>query len=641
MTELRSNRRVSRERILVLAGVIALLFIVYLGYLFSLQIIDGYIYAMRAEQVTRRSTVIPAPRGQIFDRNYDSPLVTNVDSFAIEINPASIPRDSHEELFERIADALDISVSRIHQRIPARRYNVYQWVEIDTAVPFEIVAYLAENTERYPGVRWRNSPVRQYTMANSLAHTLGYVGQITTEELQVLYNRGYTANSLLGKAGIEQQYDEMLRGEQGRRFLKVDARGREVGEGELEPIIPELGENLVLTIDRRIQELAERTLGKRTGSVVALRPHSGEILAMASYPYYDPNIFFERGRTESFQSLSIDARAPFLNRVIQSAAVPASTFKMIMTAAVLEEEAFPLDQPVTCRGSLRFGNRTFNCWMEYGHGPLTLFDGLAQSCNVFFYTMGGDHLGEEVIIDYAKQFGFGERTGIDLPGEVPGLVPTPEWKQARFGSRWVGGDTVNLSIGQGFIEVTPLQLANALAMVVNNGVIYRPHVLREVRDQETGQIIHRVEPEVLRTADISAETFVQLRKALRRAVAEGTARPVITTRAVDIAGKTGTGETGRPDELHSWFVSYGPYDAGDPKDKVVLAVMVDGSNEWEWWAPRASNVIMHGIFTGESYEESLHSLGLSWWLRAEQEQEEPEVPEEEYQQQHESFELES
>ncbi len=634
------NRRVPRERILVLAALICVLVFVYLGYLFSLQIIDGYIYAMRAEQVTRRSTVIPAPRGQIYDRHYESPLVTNVDSFVVEVNPANIPRGSHEEVFERLARTLDVSVSRIAQRIPPRRYNTYQAVEIDTAVPFETIAYLAENIERYPGVNWRNTPVRQYTRTNSLAHTLGFVGQITTEELQVLYNRGYDARSILGKAGIEQYYDEMLRGEDGRRFLKVDARGRQVGEADLDPIEPELGENLVLTIDSRIQKLAERALGKRTGSVVALRPHTGEVLAMASYPYYDPNIFFERGRAESFQSLSADARAPFLNRAIQSAAVPASSFKKIMTAAVLEEEAFSPDQTVTCRGSRRFGNRTFNCWLEYGHGSLNLKEALAQSCNVFFYTMGYEYLGEDIIVDYAKQFGFGERTGIDLPGEVPGLVPTPEWKQARFGSRWVGGDTINLSIGQGFIEVTPLQLANAMAMIVNDGVIYRPHVLREVRDQETGQLIHSVEPEVLRTSDISAETFKELRQALRGAVAEGTPRPVITTRAVEIAGKTGTGETGRPDELHSWFVSYGPFGADDPEDKVVLVVMVDGANEWEWWAPRASNVIMHGIFSGETYEESLSSLGLSWWLRAEQEEETPEVPAEEYQEQQEGFEIE-
>lgn len=640
MTESPNNRRIPRERIIAFGGVIALLVVLYLGYLFSLQIIDGYIYALRAEQVTRRSSLIPAPRGQVFDRHYDTPLVTNVDSFVVEINPANIPRGMHDEVFQRVAEALDIPPSRLEQRIPPRRYNTYQAVEVDTAVSFETISYIAENNERYPGVSWRNTPVRQYTMTNSLAHTLGYVGQITTEELQVLYNRGYTANSILGKAGIEQQYDEMLRGEDGRRFLKVDARGREVGETELDPIEPELGESLVLTIDRHIQKLAERTLGNRTGSVVALRPHTGEILAMASYPYYDPNLFLDRGRSESFRSLSIDARAPFLNRAIQSAAVPASTFKMIMTAAVLEEDAFPTDQTVTCRGSRRFGNRTFNCWQEYGHGALTLPEALAQSCNVFYYTMGHDYLGEDIIIDYAKQFGFGERTGIDLPGEVPGLVPTPEWKQARFGSPWVGGDTINLSIGQGFIEVTPLQLANAMAMVVNDGVIYRPHVLSEVRDQETGQIIHNVQPEVLRTADISSETFSKLREGLRGAVEHGTPRPVITTRAVDLAGKTGTGETGRPDELHSWFVSYGPYNAEDPEDKVVLVVMVDGANEWEWWAPRASNVIMHGIFTGQTYEESLNSLGLSWWLRAEEQDQPPDVPEEEYQQQQEGFELE-
>jgi penicillin-binding protein 2 len=608
-----SENPVSRVRVMTLVGAIIVLCIVYLGYLFSLQIIDGYIYSMRAEQVTRRSVVIPAQRGQVYDRHYDTPIVTNTDSFAVEINPALIPRGEHDRVFSLVADLLQIPEREITRKIPENRYNVYQAIEIASGVSFETVVYLAERIDQYPGVSWQSKPIRLYPYGSSMSHIIGYVGDITPEELQILFNRGYTAGSVVGKSGIEHQYDGLLRGRDGREFRRVDATGRRVGGPETEIVPPESGTNLVLTLDRKIQELAEKALGARIGSAVVLKPSTGEILALVSYPRFDPNIFQERDRTARFRSLSQDPRSPFLNRVIQSSAVPASSFKIVMTAAVLEEKVFSQSATVRCTGSKRFGNRVFNCWLGYGHGPLNIFDGLAQSCNVFFYTMGAEYLGERVIIDYAREFGFGEVTGIDLSGEIRGLVPDPEWKLRVFNTPWVGGDTVNLSIGQGFIEVTPLQMANMVAMIVNDGVVYRPHVLKEMRDPVSGQVLQRIEPEVLRTSDITPETFRDVRAAMRGVVTDGTAEVVITTSAVEVAGKTGTGETGREDDLHSWFVAFAPYDA-PVEEQVVIVVMVDGSNEWEWWAPKAANIILHGIFTGQNYEDTIRSLRPLWYL---------------------------
>ncbi len=605
---------VSRIRMVALLVFFIMMFLLYIGYLFSLQIVDGYFYSMRSEQVTQRSSVIPAVRGQIFDRHYDEPLVVNVDSFAVYINPFNIPRGEHDAVFERLASFLSISAAEIHRRVPTSRYGVYQPIEIQGGVPYDRITGLAERIDAFPGVFWESKPVRRYVNGDSMAHILGYVGDITPEELQVLYNRGYTANSVLGKSGIEQQYDQLLRGADGRRFRMVDARGRQVGEGSRDDIPPELGNNLVLTIDRTIQQLSEKALGERIGSVVVLRPHTGEVLALVSYPRYDANVFSTTDRSRAFSQLSVDRRAPFLNRAIQSSASPASSFKVVMTAALLEEKTFSPTQTINCTGSRAYGNRVFNCHVSYGHGSLNLYQGLAQSCNIYYYTVGTDYLGERNIINYARRLGLGQRSGIDLPGEVAGLVPSPEWKVDTFQTPWVGGDTVNLSIGQGFIEATSLQMANMVAMIVNDGVLYRPHILKQVRNPITGQIIHEIEPEVAQTAEMSRETFEETRRAMREVITNGTANVVITTRAVEVAGKTGTGQTGVEERLHSWFVAYAPYNSQNPEDQVVVVVMVDAANDWEWWAPKAANIIIHGILTNQDFEHTIRSLRPLWYL---------------------------
>ncbi|NBF40984.1 MAG: penicillin-binding protein 2 [Spirochaetes bacterium] len=600
---------VSRPRVLALGVLITALFIGYAGYLFSMQIVDNYIYSARAERVKRRAMVIPAQRGEIYDRNYDTPLVTNTDSFAVHVNPAEIPAGQHEETFARVADYLGVPVARIREKIPSETYNVYRPVEVQSGVSFRKVTYLAEHARRYPGVTWQSKPTRYYTEGEDLAHVLGYVGDITPEELQVLFNRGYTANSVLGKSGVEQQYDELLRGEPGRSFRTVDASGRLVEANGRDDIPPVLGDNLVLTIDRDIQRLTAEALGDRIGSAVVLKPATGEVLAMVSYPSFDPNRFYGEGGSRAFRQVSLSPNSPFLNRAIQSASPPASTWKILMTTAVIEEEVFGLDETVNATGTYVLGNRVFNDWRETGFGHLNIFGGLANSSNVFFWTMGVEYLGVERIVDYANAFGFGTETGIDLPGEVSGTLPSPEWKRRQFNAPWVGGDTANMSIGQGFLTVTPLQLANMVAMIVNDGVVYRPHVLSEVRDQVSGEVLRTVEPEVLHTMDARQSTFDNVKRAMRGVITDGTAEVVITTPAVEAAGKTGTSQVaGKEENWHSWFVAYAPYETSDPEERVVVVVMVDAENEWEWWAPKAANVILHGIFTESSFQESVAGL---------------------------------
>ncbi|MDA3940736.1 MAG: penicillin-binding protein 2, partial [Spirochaetia bacterium] len=478
-------------------------------------------------------------------------------------------------------------------------------------VPLTIINIIAEKIEDFKGVTWISKPIRSYLKKGSISHVLGFVGDITSEEFQILYNSGYDINSVVGKSGIEKYYDQILRGADGFHYKTVDVQGRKIQNVQLEDKLPENGNDLILTIDSTIQTLAEEALGERIGSVVVLKPSTGEVLALVSYPWFNPNNFYDDQSSFTFRDAALDTRHPFLNRTIQSTYEPASTFKVILTTANLEEKLFPVDKTINCEGSVWFGNREFNCHVPEGHGKLILHEALEQSCNVYFYTLGYKYLGVDIISDYARRFGLGTYTGIDLPGEISGLVPTPEWKERIYNTKWVGGDTVNMSIGQGFLNATPIQMANLVAMIVNEGVIYKPHILKEIRDSITGTVLEEKTPEILHTASIHNRTYKSIQEYMRGVITDGTSKVVITTEAVDVAGKTGTGEVGLEDSWNAWFVSYGPYDAL-PEDQVVVVTMVEAVNDWEWWAIRAANIIYQGIFAKETYDEAIDSLRWGW-----------------------------
>lgn len=605
----------ARGRLLFLIVLTGLVVLIFSAYLFSLQVINQVFYQNKARQVSSRIIELPAQRGEIFDRFYNSPVVTNIPSFALDIIPGGMSDEELQRTLEKTAALLGIAAEDLSAKIYGDFRRQYQPIELRDAVPYDIIVKIAENIEDYPGISWHSKPIRNYIYNETLSHVTGYVGTITSEELQVLYNQGYSYNSTIGKSGIERQYDTILRGSDGRSFQTVDVKGRSLALGSDQDIPPQNGNHLVLTIDRSLQELCQKALGPRIGSVVALKPHTGEVLALVSYPNFDPNIFYEDVRGEKYRAYSRDPRFPFINRAIQSGYAPASTFKVLISAAVLQEKAFDPDKKINCTGRVYFGDRYFHCHKKTGHGPLNLEEALAQSCNVYFWTVGTEYLGIENIKRYAEDFGLGRKTGIDLIGESRGLVPSPQWKEQVYHSPWLGGDTMNISIGQGALNVTPLQMANLVAMIVNDGTIYRPHLLKEIRDPVTGEVLSRTEPEVLHQSRLmEPETFRKLREAMRGVITEGTARWVITTQAVEIAAKTGTGQVGREDQFSSWFVSYGPYGAA-PEETIVLVVNVEGTNKWEWWAPKAADMIFQGYFAEQSYEEVLNEFRNVWYLR--------------------------
>ena len=609
-----NGERQARTRAIALAVFVSAVFLILLSQLFFLQVIRGWEYKRQARAVTRREISIPAQRGEIYDRNNDYPLVVNQESFAVDLMPAEVPAAARAELFGRLASVLGLTAAEVQKRVPPRYYHLYQPIEIKGGVAFDTIAFLAEHIRDFPGVTWHNKPIRNYLVPGSLSHLLGYVGDITREEIQVLFNQGYAYGSVLGKSGVEKQYDLLLRGRDGKRFQMVDVREKYLAKRPEEDIPPEPGQNLVLTVDRHLQTLCEKALGRRIGSAVVLKPATGEVLALVSYPFFDPNAFFTEQAAGEFSRLSLDPSFPFLNRAIQSVYPPASAFKMVVSTALVEEEAFPLTRKVVCTGQIAYGDRIFRCHArKTGHGALDFFGGLAQSCDVYFYTVG-DVLGVERLAYYAADFGLGRPTGIDLPGEVGGFVPTPDWKEKVHHLKWLGGDTLNMSIGQGFLSISPLQMANIVALIANEGKVYRPHLLAQVRDAVSGAVRQRTAPQLLHASAIRKDTFHTIQEAMRRVVTEGTANVVITTKAVEVAGKTGTGEAGYEDRWHSWFAAYAPFRTDRPEEQVVVVVMVEAENEWEWWAPKAADVIFQGIFARQSFEESVETLRPWWYL---------------------------
>jgi penicillin-binding protein 2 len=602
----------SEKRIGLLRIFFAAVVLIYSLRLFNMQILSGDQYRSHAQDISRRTVVLPSQRGEIFDRSFTQPLALNADSFAVNIVPAEIPRGRVSELIADVAEILEIPAAEIEAKVPARYYHLYQPVEVAANVPYRVIASLAERKDALPGVSWNSKPVRNYVDLGSLSHIVGYVGDITRDELTQLYNQGYQQGDVIGKSGIERQYDVLLKGKDGSETRTVDVRGRGVS-GERERTPPQMGKNLVLTIDRRIQTLAEQALGERIGAVLVMRP-TGEVLALVSYPWYDPNIF-PRNERSVYQALVDDPNKPFINRVIQSSYPPASTFKVVMTTGILAEKAFPPEQTVLCPGEIDYGNRQWRCHVRRpGHGRMNLRRAMAQSCDIYYWTVGRDNLTAEGIVSYARDYGFGSVTGIDLPGEIEGFVPTPQWKTRRFHERWQGGDTMNMAIGQGYTLVTPIQMANMVAMVVNNGKIYRPYILKEVRDPISGAIEQRTLPSLIHESDIDAQIFETVRRDMRGVISEGTAQFPLNIRTVEIAGKTGTGEVGLQDRWHSWFAAYAPYTSNNPEEQIIVSVIVEAVNPWEWWAPYASAIIFQGIFANQEYDDAVQSLGLRYLI---------------------------
>jgi penicillin-binding protein 2 len=562
-----------RNQIFVFVAVIifSLLFV----RLWYLQLIKEQEFRLLSENNRIRLIKIPAARGMIMDR-HGKVLVDNRPSFNVMVTPEDV--DDFQGVTRQLSQFLNCSPEEIVRTLKDGDRPPFQPVAIKKDISWRELSLVKTHRLDLPGVEVQIEPIRTYPYTNTAAHVLGYVGEINKEELKK--NKGYQMGDLIGKCGVELKWEEHLRGIDGGRQVEVDAVGREVRV--LKEVEPVPGHNFYLTIDLDLQRYGEQLLGKRAGVIIAMNPLTGEILAFCSSPSFEPSHFAEGISTQEWEKLISDPLHPLQNRGIQGLYAPGSVFKIVTGAAGLEEGVIRPDTTFYCTGIHYVGRRGYQCWRGGGHGAIQFHRGLVESCDIYFYNVG-ERLGVKKLSRYAEGFGLGRPTGIDLPDEKGGLVPTADWKQEQLGEPWYAGETVSLAIGQGYLLVTPLQLLTLISAVANGGTVLKPLIAKRVEDLDNKTLEEYPTKEISKVP-ISSETLGELREALLGVIKEdsGTGRAA-RVEGLDIAGKTGTAQvvrlkgTGarqRTEEMsygfrdHAWFVAYVPADT--PFAVVVL-----------------------------------------------------------------------
>ena len=590
----------------VLRALVILLFGILVLQLVRLQVINGDEYAQRAEINALREVQIPAARGLILDRE-GRPLVLNSARFSAAIVPGDLPERGEMGVYRQVERVTGVPADEVERMVLAgiEERGAFEPVIIKADVDEETALTLRELEPVTPGLKLMMEPAREYLTGPLLSHILGYVGPLSQDEYQELKDRGYLFQDYTGKSGVELTYESTLRGRPGKKLIEVDALGRELRViSERRPLD---GSNLVLTIDSDLQKMVKDTLEKYAaegdnGTAVVMDIRNGDVLAMVSLPDFDNNVFSGPLSSDDLAALVDAPGKPLVNHSIAERYAPGSTFKTIVGAAALQEGIASTSTTITSRGYITVENEydpnivyVFKDWSALG--PLDFYGGMAMSSDVYFYYLSGGKadegfrgLGEDRVAQYARAFGLGEPTGIDLPGESAGLVPDAQWKEETVGDVWVVGDTYNFGIGQGYLSVTPLQLIAAVSAIGNGGKVLTPHVLRQVEDSH-GNVLQRFEKSVRRTVPVDAEYLQVVEEAMRQSVTKGVAKKAAVP-GIDIAGKTGTAEFGpqRFDgsyETHGWFVGFAPYD--DPEIAVVVFFQRGGGGSDA--APAASEIL--------------------------------------------------
>jgi len=545
-------------RIAHLTVVLLALFALLEGRLWLLQAIQGPHYLRLSEQNRLRDYVVPAPRGVVYDRR-GQPLVTNRAAFTISVLPMEVREP--ERLADRLAPVLGLDRTEILTRLAAGRRRPFEPVALLRDASKAIVMTVEEHRLDLPGVIVQAEPVRDHLQGELAAHAIGYLGEITEDELRV--RPGYRAGYLIGKAGIERVYDSVLRGTNGRLRVEVDATGRPVRVLGREVARP--GQSLVLNIDAGLQAVAEEGLRGRTGAVVAMDPRNGEILVLASTPAFDPNVFSGGVSPLNWKRLTSDRRLPLLNRAAEGTYEPGSVFKIVTGMAALGEGVARRDSLFNCTGAYRLGGWVFRDLAAYG--TVNFIRGTQVSCNVMFWTLGRA-LGEGPLERYARMLGLGRPTGADVAAEAAGLIPSAAWKARTVKEPWYPGDTLNMSIGQGWVLVTPLQVARMVGAVATGGTMVRPRLARRILSPE-GIEVSAWAPEFVDPAPLPEEAVRTMQEGLRAVVDGGTGRAAAVP-GLAIAGKTGSSENPRGIP-HAWFAGYAPAD----RPSLVVVVFIE------------------------------------------------------------------
>ncbi len=564
-----SNRQLIQQRLNLFRIPVLLIFLILGARLWQLQIIQGSEYALKAERNRIRTIRLIAPRGTISDRR-NTPLVENRPSFDILLYRESIKDQAATERF--VIERLGVAPEDLQERLRrGKNTGLYHPIVIKEDVGIEDISILEGHRRDHPEIQLGPEPRRLYHYGRLAAHVLGYVGEISDRELASDQYPGVVAGSLVGQNGVERSYNKYLIGKDGARQVLVDSLGREVGL--LEETDSTIGGELKLTLDLELQSIAEQALEGKVGAVIAMNPRNGEILVMASSPAYDPNDFATRISQSTWSELLNHPDHPMQNRAIQNSYSPGSIFKVIMANAGLAEGLLDENPAVLCTGAARYYGRTFHCAKRGGHGSLHLEQAIAKSCNIFFYDLGRK-LGISKIAKHAQALGLGERTGVDLPGERAGVMPSPEWKMETRKDKWYAGETISVSIGQGAVSTTPLQMLRAVSAIAADGNLTTPHlVLRAEGASEADMQWPKVQ------LPISAEHAGRIRQGMWESVNSGGTGHNAAIPGWDICGKTGTvqvvgsqrGQSVNPDfEDHAWFAGFGNRD--NPEIAVVVFV---------------------------------------------------------------------
>ncbi|HXF91743.1 MAG TPA: penicillin-binding protein 2 [Nitrospiraceae bacterium] len=566
LVELQRRLIILRIGLLLVVGLLALR-------LWHLQIREGPYYRDLSENNRTRSVILEPVRGQIYDRNGEL-LANNVPSFTLYVTLEDVA--DREALIEKLTSLLGLDPDVVRRKLAAKNGKLLPR-KIKDRLSLREAAVIEAHRLDLPGVMIQVESQRNYPGGTVGAHLLGYVGEISAEQLERAEFEELHQGSIIGQYGVEKTFDRFLRGRAGQKSVEVDALGHEKRSAVVKK--PEAGDDLYLTIDIRLQKLAEDLLGEEAGAIVALDPTNGDILAMASRPAFDPNVLSRELTPKQWAEIVQDEGHPLTNRATQGQYPPGSTFKVIMAAAALETKTVSPSTAVRCTGGYQFGRRLYRDWKAGGHGFIDLERALIHSCDVYFYTVG-QRMGIDTIADYAKQFGLGQLTGIELPSERVGIVPSTGWKEKVKGEPWLPGETISASIGQGYVTVTPIQMASVIGTIANNGVAYRPRLVQAIMDRATGRLQEL--PAVARgRVEVKPQTLKLIQEGLAGVVREGTATRARSS-LISIAGKTGTAQTAAlrtgpekdiPKKFrdHAWFVAYAPVE----KPRIAVAVLVE------------------------------------------------------------------
>jgi penicillin-binding protein 2 len=613
-----------KTRLDIIGNLILVAFVILIARLWYLQVYKGEQFYQYSLQNRLRKEIVKAPRGMIFSRNNEL-MVHNVPRFDAVIVPQYL--QNRGEVLGKLSEVLDMPIETIEAVLARSRGQAsYRPVLIKRNISRAEVAVIETESSKMPGVFVQTFISRMYRDREVGGHLLGYISEISQSQLPQFRKRDnydYRLGDFIGQFGLEEQFDLFLRGEDGYEFMEVDARGRRrrhVGGAQhlfsgIENRSEKPGNNIRLTVDRELQMVAYNALENKVGSVVALDVNTGQVLAMVSRPSFDPTQFSKGLTREYWESLTGDDRNPLRDRSIQEHYSPGSVYKTITAIAAVEEGLIDPDEEIMCRGTFRLGRRVYHDWKKQGHGMTDLYKSLRESVDVYYYKIA-TILDIDELARYSRKLGLGRRTGIDLPRETTGLIPTKEWKRKRFGEEWQLGETLSCAIGQSYVLTTPLQLAMSYAAIANGGKLWRPYVVKEIFSN-TGEIILRKEPELLDEVQLSEKTM----KAIRRGLYEVVNKPGGTAywhrgRGIRMAGKTGTSQVRSmtPTELfsrcidmpyshrhHGLFVAYAP--AYDPKISVSV-VVEHGCSGSSAAAPVAREVITAYM---KKYEPELYA----------------------------------